>query len=109
MSSEGSPVFFFGSTARSWSAFLPPITMSRENSSTMIPPPIWNAGIDTFSSLRIASPRTANAMHTIREINTERVATRLQNSGEASAVSEAHTIVTFRGPIAVNNNIITSE
>jgi hypothetical protein len=83
--------------------------MSRENRSTMIPPPIWKAGIETLSSLRIASPRTANTMQTIREIRTERNATRLQNSGEALAVREAHTIVTFRGPIAVNNNMMTSE
>lgn len=75
----------------------------------MIPPPIWKAGIETLSSLRMVSPSTANTMHTIRAIRTDRNATRLTNSGEASAVSVAHTIVTFRGPIAVNNNMMTSE
>jgi hypothetical protein len=62
-----------------------------------------------LNTLRIVSPRIAKRRHTTNEIRTDRMATRLRNSGDASAVSVAQTIVTFSGPIVARSRSTTSR
>ena len=109
-------------TARGWaarsseSAFSPcsegsdflPTAMSSENSSTMMPPPIWKAGRDTRKTCRMASPNKANTKQTMVAIRTERAASCRTNAVDAPAVSVAQTMVTRSGPIVVSSSRMTS-
>ena len=75
----------------------------------MIPPPIWKAGTETLNNLRMASPSTANTMHTISAIEDRSERHSFEELGRSVGGQSAHTIMTFRGPIVAKSSMIISE